>query len=174
MTEVKALEGNAKEIAALSAMLVEAVAHGGGVSFLHPLAIESARDFWHEAFEQASRGKRIILGAFEAGELAGTVTLQLDMPQNQPHRAEIMKMIVAERTRRRGIASALLEGAEALARTHGRTLLVLDTVTQSAASKLYERAGWVRVGDIPDYALLPDGRPWPTTFFYKRIGPGGS
>ncbi len=82
-----------------------------------------------------------------------------------------MKMIVAGKARRRGHATALLSVAEAAARSHGRTLLVLDTVTQSAASQLYERNGWIRVGRDSDYALLPDGRPWPTTVFYKRLGP---
>jgi ribosomal protein S18 acetylase RimI-like enzyme len=171
MTDVRTLDGTEDEIATLGALLIEAVAGGGGVSFLHPLSPERAREFWWRAFEDASRGKRVIFGSFEGESVVGTVTLLLDLPENQPHRAEIMKMIVAARARRRGHATALLSAAEIAARNHGRSLLVLDTVTQSAASQLYMRAGWVRVGEIPDYALLPDGRPWPATVFYKRLGP---
>lgn len=171
MMDVRPLEGRPEEIAALSEMLVEAVAHGAGVSFMHPLEPERAETYWHAAFEDAREGGRIILGGFEDGEMVGTITVHFATAENQPHRAEIWKMIVSERDRRRGVGSALLEAAEEVARANGKSLLVLETVTQSAASKLYERNGWVKVGEVPDFALLPDGTPWPATFFYKKLGP---
>jgi ribosomal protein S18 acetylase RimI-like enzyme len=163
------MKGAQGEIEALSVLLTQAVAEGAGVSFLHPLAEDRARAYWQDAFAAAARGERIILGAFNGERLAGTVTLHLDLPENQPHRAEIWKMIVAESARRQGIASELLAAAEMAARALKRTLLVLETVTGSAAEALYEKRGWTRVGEIPDFALLPDGKPWPATVFYKQL-----
>jgi GNAT superfamily N-acetyltransferase len=98
------------------------------------------------------------------------VQLLLDQPENQPHRADVAKMLVHRRARRQGVGSALLRTAEAAARQHGKTLLVLDAVTGGEAARLYERSGWVRVGDIPGYALFPNGDPCSTTYYYRQLG----
>jgi GNAT superfamily N-acetyltransferase len=94
------------------------------------------------------------------------------MPENQPHRADLAKMLVHRRGRRRGIAARLLRAAEDAAVREGRTLLVLDAVTGGDAARLYARAGWQRVGDIPGFALMPDGSPCSTTYFYKALPQG--
>lgn len=154
----------------LSEILIETVAHGGSVSFLHPLAPDAARAFWHGALAAADRGERIVLGAWEDGTLAGTVTLLLDCPPNQPHRAEIAKMMTRVSHRGRGIASALMQEAEQRAIAHGRTLLVLDTASDGGAARLYERLGFQLAGEIPDYALKPLGGLTGTLIYRKRIG----
>jgi ribosomal protein S18 acetylase RimI-like enzyme len=112
----------------------------------------------------------MILGAFADGELVGTVQVVAAWPPNQPHRADIAKLLVHRKARRRGIAELLMAEAEREALAAGKTLLVLDTVTGDAAERLYERLGYARVGVIPNYALYPDGRPCATTFFYKQLG----
>ena len=122
----------------LGELLVEVVASGGSVSFMHPLSLESARTFWEEALAAARRGERIVFGAWIDGSLVGTVSLLLDLPPNQPHRAEIAKMMTRPDHRGRGIATALLHAAEAEAARRSRTLLVLDTATDGGASTLYE------------------------------------
>ena len=114
-------------------------------------------------------GSRLLLAAFVNGELVGTVQVVVALPPNQPHRAEIAKLLVHRSARRRGIAQRLMEQAEAEARAEGKTLLVLDTVTGDNAERLYERLGWRRVGVIPGYALFPDGRPCDTTVFWKSV-----
>ncbi|WP_035658252.1 GNAT family N-acetyltransferase, partial [Bradyrhizobium sp. STM 3809] len=134
---------------ALSAMLIETVAHGGSVSFMHPLGEGDADAFWRDSLAAANRGERIILGAFDDQDLIGTVTLQLKLPPNQPHRAEIAKMMTRVSHRKRGVARALLDAAEALARRHGRTMLVLDTAEDGGASSLYEGVGFQLSGIIP-------------------------
>jgi ribosomal protein S18 acetylase RimI-like enzyme len=154
----------------LSEILIETVAHGGSVSFMHPLAPEAARAFWHAALAAAGRGERIVLGAWDGSTLAGTVTLMLDCPPNQPHRAEIAKMMTRVSHRGRGIASALMREAERLAIAQGRTLLVLDTATDGGAARLYERLGFQQAGEIPDYALKPQGGLTGTLIYWKRIG----
>jgi ribosomal protein S18 acetylase RimI-like enzyme len=156
--------------AALSEILVETVAGGGSVSFMHPLPLETAAEFWRDALASAERGERIVLGAFDGETLAGTVTLQLSLPPNQPHRAEITKMMTRPSHRRRGIASALLRAAEQMATERGRTLLVLDTAVDEGASWLYEGAGYQLAGIIPDYALKPHGGLTGTMIYWKRLG----
>ena len=118
----------------------------------------------------SSSGRRVLLAAFDDGELVGTVQVDLATPPNQPHRGDIAKLLVRRSARRRGIAAQLMEAAEREALAEGKTLLVLDTVTGDAAERLYERLGWTRVGVIPNYALYPDGRPCATTVFYKQLG----
>jgi GNAT superfamily N-acetyltransferase len=119
--------------------------------------------------ESAARGERVVLAALDgAGNIVGTVQLILDLPENQPHRGDLAKMLVHRRARRAGVGAALLAAAETCAREQGRTLLVLDTASLDAA-RLYERQGWERVGDIPGYALFPDGRPCATTFYFKAL-----
>jgi len=170
--EIKSLSASPKLSEALSAMMIEVVANNGSVSFMHPLEPERARAFWNGALAAADRGERIILGAFDDGELVGTVTLLLDCPPNQPHRGEVAKMMTRPSYRRRGIALALMRELERLAVEHGRTLLVLDTATVDGASRLYERHGFTFAGEIPDYALTPFGELTGTRLYWKRIGKG--
>jgi ribosomal protein S18 acetylase RimI-like enzyme len=153
---------------ALAALLVEVTANGSSVGFMYPLAPARAAEWWRVALADAARGGRIVFGAFEGGTLAGTVTLYLAMPENQPHRAEIMKLQVALAFRRRGVGERLMRAAEARACELGRSVLVLDTASDDAR-RLYERLGWSRVGDIPDYALYPNGEPCATTIYWKRL-----
>ena len=155
--------------AALCEILIEAVASGGSVSFMHPLSPESAADFWNASLAAASRGERIVLGAFDHDDLVGTVTLLLDLPPNQPHRAEITKMMTRISHRHRGVATALLDAAEETAIAHGRMLLVLDTAVDDGASGLYERVGFTLAGIIPDYALKPHGGLTGTLVYWKRL-----
>jgi hypothetical protein len=154
---------------ALSEILVEAVANGGSVSFMHPLALEAADTFWRGSLASAQRGERVILGAFDDERLVGTVTLLLDLPPNQPHRAEIAKMMTRVGYRGRGVATALVRAAERMATERGRTLLVLDTAAEDGASGLYERLGFTLTGVIPDYALKPYGGLTGTMIYWKRI-----
>lgn len=168
--EIETLSASPDTSEALSTMMIEVVANNGSVSFMHPLEPERARAFWNGALAAADRGERIILGAFDEGALVGTVTLLLDCPPNQPHRAEIAKMMTRPSHRNRGIASALLREAERLAKQHRRTLLVLDTATIDGASRLYERHGFTFAGEIPDYAFTPFGELTGTRLYWKRIG----
>ena len=154
----------------LAELLVETVAHGGSVSFMHPLPLADAEAFWDKSLAAAARDERIVLGAHDGDTIVGTVTLLLDCPPNQPHRGEIAKMMTRVSHRGRGIASALLGEAERLAVAHGRTLLVLDTATDGGASALYERMGVVFAGEIPDYALKPHGGLTGTRLYFKRVG----
>lgn len=155
--------------AALSGLLVETVAGGGSVSFMHPLPPGDADAFWKDSLAAAARGERIVFGAFDGEALAGTVTLLLHLPPNQPHRAEIAKMMTRLSHRNRGVATALMQAAEAAATTRGRTLLVLDTAVEDGASKLYEKLGFQLTGIIPDYALKPHGGLSGTMIYWKRI-----
>jgi len=154
---------------ALSELLVETVASGGSVSFMHPLPLEVADAFWRDSLAAASRGERIVLGAFDDDSLVATVTLLLSLSPNQPHRAEIAKMMTRLSHRHRGIASALMQAAEKLAVERGRTLLVLDTAVDEGASGLYEGFGFNLSGIIPDYALRPNGGLTGTMIYWKRI-----
>ena len=154
----------------LADLLNETVANGGSVSFMHPLAPGAATAFWDSAFAAAARGERVILGAWSEDTLVGTVTLLLDCPPNQPHRAEIAKLMTRLDWRGRGIATALMQAAETLAVERGRTLLTLDTATEGGASGLYERLGFTLAGVIPDYALKPQGGLTGTMIYWKRIG----
>jgi ribosomal protein S18 acetylase RimI-like enzyme len=164
------LNSSAPIRAALSDILVEAVASGGSVSFMHPLPQKTADAFWQGPLASADRGERIVLGAFDGDQLIGTVTLLLDMPQNQQHRAEIAKMLTRISHRGRGVAKALMRTAERLALERGRTLLVLDTAVEDGASGLYQALGFQLCGIIPDYALKPRGGLTGTMIYWKRIG----
>jgi len=155
--------------AALRDLLVETVANGGSVSFMHPLAPEVADTFWEESLAAAARGERIILGAFDGESLLGTVTLRLDCPPNQPHRAEIAKLMTGVSHRGHGVATALMRAAERAAVGHGRSLLVLDTAVEGGASRLYEALGYTLAGVIPDYALKPHGGLTGTLIYWKRF-----
>jgi GNAT superfamily N-acetyltransferase len=158
-----------REIRGLAEVLVDCVEGGASVSFMGPLARPRAEAFWREVLASSARGDRFVLAAEDAaGEIVGTVQVILGQPENQPHRGDLAKMLVHRRARRRGVGEALLASAEAMAREAGKTLLVLDTASDSA-ERLYERGGWQRVGRIPDYALSPDGALLPTTYYYKVI-----
>ena len=167
--EIKALSPSPAIQTVLSGLLIEAVANGGSVSFMDPLPAEVADKFWESALAAAARGDRIILGAFEGDLLIGTVTLVLDLSQNQPHRAEIVKMITRISHRGRGVATALLRRAEKIALARGRTLLVLDTASDGGAAPLYESVGFKLAGEIPDYAFKPQGGLTGTKFYWKRL-----
>ncbi|WP_158814321.1 GNAT family N-acetyltransferase [Methylocapsa sp. S129] len=170
---IKALTAAPETRAMLSEILVEVVAHGGSVSFMHPLAPRAADAFWENALAAAGRGERIVLGAWDGDALVGTVSLLLDCPPNQPHRAEIAKMMTRLNHRGRGVATALMWAAEGLAAERGRTLLTLDTAAEDGASGLYEKLGFVLAGTIPDYALKPHGGLTGTMVYWKRIGREG-
>ena len=158
-----------EQLDALAGVLVDCVAGGASVSYLWPFSHEQARGAFEAVAAEVEQGRRLLLAAFANGDLVGTVQVNLALPPNQPHRAEIAKLLVHRSARRRGIALLLMEGAEAEARAEGKTLLVLDTVTGDDAERLYERLGWTRVGVIPGYALYPDGRPCDTTIFWKSL-----
>jgi ribosomal protein S18 acetylase RimI-like enzyme len=167
--DIKALMASPDILQALSEILVETVAGGGSVSFMHPLAPEKALAFWQGSLAAAGRDQRIVFGAFDGDELIGTVTLLLDLPPNQPHRAEIAKMMTRVSHRGRGVATALMRAAERIAAERGRTLLVLDTAVEDGASRLYEALGFRLTGVIPDYALKPHGGLTGTMIYWKRI-----
>lgn len=157
-------------ITALSEMLVEVVANGGSVSFMHPLPLADAIAFWSRSLAAAAAGERVVLGAFEDDRLVASVTLLLDCPPNQPHRAEIAKLMTRVAARGRGHARSLMLEAERLAIDHGRTLLTLDTAEDEGAAGLYDALGFQRVGVIPDYAFKPLGGMTGTIIYFKRIG----
>src|SRR5438067_5137359 len=157
-------------IDALADVLIDCVEGGASVSFMHPLTRDRAVAFWRRVAQGVTAGERALLVAEDAQGLCGTVQLLLDQPENQPHRADLAKMLVHRRARRQGLGAALLRAAEATARECGKTLLVLDAVTGGEAARLYERLGWVRVGDIPGYALMPRGEPCRTTYYFRDVG----
>jgi GNAT superfamily N-acetyltransferase len=160
-----------REIAGLGDVLIDCVEGGASVSFMAPMTREKADAFWRSSTASAARGERLILVAEDAfGRIVGTLTIVLHLPENQPHRADVAKMLVHRAARRHGIASALLAEAERAAARAGKTLLVLDTVTGGDAERLYARHDWQRCGEIPNYALFPDGRLCSTTVFYKSLG----
>ena len=153
----------------LADVLMDCVEGGASVSFMAPLSRERAQDFWRGVAEGVARGERVLLIAEDAEGIVGTVQLITGLPENQPHRADVAKMLVHRRARRRGIAQRLLAAVDEAARAERRTVLVLDTVTGGDAERLYQRAGWQRVGTVPNYALMPDGRFCGTTFFHKQL-----
>lgn len=156
------------QIRQLADLLIDCVDGGASVSFMLPLSIDKAMAFWRRVAAATARGERALLVAEDEGGLIGTAQLILDLPENQPHRADLSKMLVHRRARRRGVGAAVLRAAEALALQLGKSLLVLDTAGPEA-ERLYARLGWVRVGVVPDYALLPGGGLCATTFFYRRL-----
>jgi ribosomal protein S18 acetylase RimI-like enzyme len=168
---VVALTDNAGAIAALSDLLVEVVANGGSVSFMHPLAPDVAAAFWKDSLARAAAGGRAVLGALDGDDLIGTVTLDLATPPNQPHRAEIAKLMTRVSRRGRGVARSLMLEVERIAVKRGRTLLVLDTAAEEGAAGFYERLGYHRVGVIPGYALKPHGGLTATIIYFKPVGP---
>jgi ribosomal protein S18 acetylase RimI-like enzyme len=153
----------------LASVLVDCVEGGASVSYMAPFSLDQARAAFDAVAAEVEQHRRLLLAAFDGGEVVGTVQVVLATPPNQPHRAEIAKLLVRRSARRQGIAQQLMAEAEREALAEGKTLLVLDTVTGDDAERLYERLGFTRVGVIPGYALYPDGRPCDTTIFWKAL-----
>ncbi len=163
------LELSQAEVIALADVLVDCVEGDASVSFMHPLTRCRAEAFWCNVASDVAAGRKALLVAEDAQGICGTVQLVLAQPENQPHRADVAKMLVHRRARRQGLGAALMRAAESVARECGKSLLVLDTVSDSQAARLYERLGWQRVGEIPGYALLPRGGFCPTTIYYRQL-----
>ena len=159
------------QIDELAGVWIDCVEGGASVSFMHPLTFERASAFWRHVADGVASGGRIVLVAEDDQGICGTVQLILDLPENQPHRADLVKMLVHRRARRRGLGAELVRAAEAAAIECGRRLLVLDAVTGGDGARLYERMGWKKVGDVPGYALMPDGEVCGTTFYYRELKP---
>jgi GNAT superfamily N-acetyltransferase len=159
----------AAEIDGLAELLIDCVAGGASVSFMHPLSSDKATAFWTRVAADVAAGGRALFVAEDEHGIVGTVQLVLDLPENQPHRADVSKMLVHRRARRRGLGAALMGAAEAFARDAGRSLLVLDTASPEA-ERLYARLGWQLCGVIPRYALMPTGEPCATSYFYRDLG----
>jgi GNAT superfamily N-acetyltransferase len=156
-------------VPALAEVLLDCVAGGASVSFMASLSKTEAEAFFEKAVEGVQRGERILLAAFDDSKLVGTVQIVLTTPPNQPHRADVAKLLVLRSARAQGVGSRLMKHVEEASRLAGKTLLVLDTVTGDHAERLYMRLGWNKVGIIPNYALFPDGRLCDTTIFWKQV-----
>ncbi|VVE48051.1 GNAT family N-acetyltransferase [Pandoraea iniqua] len=164
------------EVDALADVLIDCVEGGASVSFMLPLTRDRATTFWRKVADGVARGERVLLVARSRdgdqgnqGKIVGTVQLILDLPENQPHRADVAKMLVHRDARRQGVAQALMSAIDDVARAERRHVLVLDTVTGGDAERLYQRSGWQRAGDVPKFALMPDGEFCATTFYYKHL-----
>jgi GNAT superfamily N-acetyltransferase len=166
----RVLELDDAQIDGLADVLIDCVEGGASVGFMHPLPRERAVAFWRRVARDVAAGERALLVAEDAHGLCGTVQLVLAQPENQPHRADLTKMLVHRRARHHGLGAALLRAAEATARECGKILLVLDAVTGGDGARLYERLGWVRVGEIPGHALFPQGGLCSTTVYYRNLG----
>ncbi len=156
----------------LCALLTEVVEGGASVGFLAPLARRTAEEYWKKVF--AALGSHHFLWVAEAdGRVIGSVQLAAVERENSPHRAELQKLFVLASHRGRGVSRKLMEAAESFASSIGRTLLVLDTESGSVAEAVYRHLGWQRAGEIPEFALTPDGRLHTTVYYYKinRTGP---
>jgi GNAT superfamily N-acetyltransferase len=153
----------------LADVLVDCVEGGASVSFMSPLPHAEALAFFRKVAAAVASNDTILLAARLEGRIVGTVQLGLDTPPNQPHRADIKKMLVHRSARSRGIGAALMARAEEEARRNERWLLVLDTVPGENGHRVYQRAGWTQSGIIPDYALFPDGRLCDTAVMWKRL-----
>jgi ribosomal protein S18 acetylase RimI-like enzyme len=158
-----------ENIGALADVLVDCVAGGASVSFMWPFPKAEAETFFSKVANGVAAGERILLAAFDGAALVGTVQIVTALPPNQPHRAEVAKLLVHRAARRQGVAAMLMRQAEVEAKGAGRSLLVLDTVTGGEAERLYQRLDWIKVGIIPNFALFPDGRWCDTTIFFKAV-----
>jgi GNAT superfamily N-acetyltransferase len=153
----------------LAEVLADCVEGGASVSFMSPFSHQQALAFFRDVTGSVTAGDTVLLAARLDGRIVGTVQLGLDTPPNQPHRADIRKMLVHRSARGRGVGAALMARVEAEAQRHGRWLLVLDTVPGESGHRLYLRAGWTQTGLVPDYALFPDGRLCDTAIMWKRL-----
>ena len=159
----------APALAELADVLTDCVAGGASVNFVSPFSHNDARGFFDKVAVSIASGDTVLLAATLDGKIVGTVQLGLDVPPNQPHRADIKKMLVHRSARGRGIGMALMVAIEEEARRRGRWLLVLDTVPGESGHRLYLRSGWQQSGTVPDYALFPDGRLCDTAIMWKRL-----
>lgn len=171
MLEIRILsEADASgHVGALAEVLLDCVRGGASVSFMASLTQIEAEAFFERVVAGVSQGDRILLAAFLDSQLVGTVQIVKATAPNQPHRADVAKLLVLRSARGHGVAARLMEHAEEASRLAGKTLLVLDTVTGGDAERLYARLGWTRLGVIPNYALFPDGRWCDTTIFWKQL-----
>jgi GNAT superfamily N-acetyltransferase len=171
MVEIRRLTATEGQeyVAALAGVLLDCVQGGASVSFMASLTKAEAESFFEKVVEGVQRGERILLAAFIDSQLVGTVQIILATPPNQPHRADVAKLLVLRSARKQGVGARLMESADEASRQAGKTLLVLDTVTGDSAERLYTRLGWNKVGVIPNYALYPDGRYCDTTVFWKQV-----
>jgi GNAT superfamily N-acetyltransferase len=159
------------DVRALAALMVDVVEGGASIGFMLPLDAARAEAFWRRVAAGVDEGERVLFVADDGNGIVGTVQLVVEQPENQPHRADVAKMMVAHRARRRGIGAALMEAAEQEAKARAKTVLVLDTASADA-ERLYARLGWQRCGTVPGYALLPQGGPCDTTYFYRVLEAG--
>ncbi len=162
-------ELTAEDIEQLAAVLIDCVEGGASVSFMLPISPETATGFWTNVGGLVRDGQAALFVARDEAGICGTVHLRWDLPENQPHRADVTKLLVHRRARRQGIAEQLMLAVEDAAREQAKTLLVLDTASLEA-ERLYRKLGWVEVGVVPGFALLPTGEPCDTTYFYRRVG----
>lgn len=176
MTTIRILGADqAKEaLADLSDILCDCVNGGASVGFMLPFEVADAKAYWRGVVTAVNAGDVVLLGAEHDGRIMGTVQLGLNLPPNQPHRADIKKLLVHRTARGLGLSRLLMEKAEQQAATLRKSLLVLDTATGEVAETIYHKLGWTKAGIVPDYALFPDGRFCDTSIFYKRIGDGSN
>ncbi len=167
---IDAVEAEAR-LTELSAILVDAVAHGASVNFMAGFSDNEGRAFWNGQLPSIARGERQLLVADDGTRLVGTVVLTFAHQPNAPHRAEIGKMLVLSSARRQGLGRRLLAVAEEVAREAGRTLLLLDTETGSAGDLLYRSCGWTEIGTVPNHSYTADGCLAAATVFCKVLGP---
>jgi len=153
----------------LADVLVDCVEGGASVSFMSPFSHQQALAFFRKIAGSVASGDTVLLAARLGGRIVGTVQLELDTPPNQPHRADIKKLLVHRSARGHGVGAALMGQVEEEARRRGRWLLVLDTVPGENGHRLYLREGWMQTGLVPNYALFPDGRLCDTAIMWKRL-----
>lgn len=158
-----------ENLSPLSDILADCVNGGASVSFMLPFSWQTAQAFWLRIAESVAAGERLVVVAEHAGQIVGTVQLVIDQAENQPHRADVAKLLVHQNARRQGLAKALMNHLEQLAREQGKSVLVLDTATGSGAERFYVQCGWEKAGEIPRYALMPDGTMTATSLFYKIL-----
>lgn len=171
MVEIRRLKDpdDRRRVPQLAGILLDCVVGGASVSFMANLTFAEAEAFFERTYEDAVRGNRILLAAWDGADLIGTVQLITSLPPNQPHRAEVAKLLVKPSARGQGVAGLLMTEIEEVARQAGKSLLTLDTVTGGDAERLYTKLGWSKTGVIPDYAFMPDGTPCSTTIFWKKV-----
>ncbi len=172
--EIRRLDAKeAREYAgALGEILADCVQGGASVSFMLPFTAADGESFFRKIADEVAAGERVLLAALAQGRVVGTVQLVPAQPPNQPHRADVAKLLVRRSARAAGVGRKLMQALEREAARIGRILLVLDTVTGGDAERLYEKLGWTKAGVIPNYALMPDGSLSATTVCWKDLGTG--
>lgn len=172
MTTIRIIDAEEARAAVsdLSEILSDCINGGASLGFMLPFSPADAASYWREVADSVEGGATILAVAEVEGRIVGTVQVGLASKPNQPHRGDLMKLLVHRSARGLGLSRLLMEAVEAEAARRGRSLLVLDTATGSDAEKIYPRFGWERVGVIPDYAMWPQGGFCGTTLFYKRLG----